>query len=115
MVTRIGPPATQSSRARWPWVRAATRERRPRRPQITGQELRAMGINTDYAPDADVNVNPANPVIGMRSFSSDPKLVAEMVAAAGQRATRRTQVIATAPSTSPATVTPAPTATSPSR
>ena len=50
--------------------------------QITGRELRAIGINTDYAPDADVNVNPANPVIGVRSFSSDPKLVAKNVSAA---------------------------------
>ena len=40
-----------------------------------------MGINTDFAPDADVNVNPLNPVIGTRSFSSDPALVASMVAA----------------------------------
>jgi hypothetical protein len=50
--------------------------------EITGCELRAIGINTDYAPDADVNVNPANPVIGVRSFSSDPELVAENVSAA---------------------------------
>src|SRR6266540_445394 len=39
---------------------------------ITGRELRAMGINQDYAPVADVNVNPLNPVIGVRSFSSHP-------------------------------------------
>jgi beta-N-acetylhexosaminidase len=45
--------------------------------KITGQELKAIGINTDYAPDSDVNVNPANPVIGVRSFGSDPSLVAE--------------------------------------
>ncbi len=48
---------------------------------ITGAELRAMGINTDYAPVADVNVNPANPVIGVRSFGSDPARVAEHVVA----------------------------------
>ena len=39
-----------------------------------------MGVSTDFAPDADVNVNPLNPVIGVRSFSSDPELVAEVVA-----------------------------------
>src|SRR5690606_28602250 len=39
--------------------------------QVTGTELRAVGINLDYAPDADVNVNPRNPVIGLRSFGSD--------------------------------------------
>ena len=40
-----------------------------------------MGIKQDYAPDADVNVNPANPVIGVRSFGADPQAVAGMVAA----------------------------------
>src|SRR5699024_6691542 len=49
--------------------------------RVTGAELRAVGINNDYAPIADVNVNPANPVIGVRSFSSDPDLVSELVAA----------------------------------
>ncbi|MEU6453998.1 glycoside hydrolase family 3 protein [Streptomyces sp. NPDC047065] len=49
--------------------------------RIAGAELRAMGIRQDYAPDADVNVNPANPVIGVRSFGADPEAVAEMVAA----------------------------------
>ncbi|MEU6847950.1 glycoside hydrolase family 3 N-terminal domain-containing protein [Streptomyces sp. NPDC046716] len=49
--------------------------------QIAGAELRALGIVQDYAPDADVNVNPANPVIGVRSFGADPDAVAGMVAA----------------------------------
>ncbi|MES9519980.1 glycoside hydrolase family 3 protein [Streptomyces capoamus] len=49
--------------------------------RISGAELRAMGINQDYSPDADVNVNPANPVIGVRSFGADPEAVAELVAA----------------------------------
>ncbi|MFG2922321.1 glycoside hydrolase family 3 protein [Streptomyces sp. NPDC048305] len=49
--------------------------------RIAGAELAAMGINQNYAPDADVNVNPANPVIGVRSFGSDPDSVAGMVAA----------------------------------
>lgn len=49
--------------------------------RIAGTELRAMGVNQDYAPDADVNVNPANPVIGVRSFGADPEAVAAMVAA----------------------------------
>jgi beta-N-acetylhexosaminidase len=50
--------------------------------QITGAELRAVGINQDYAPVADVNVNAANPVIGVRSFGSDPTLVAQLIGAA---------------------------------
>lgn len=40
-------------------------------------EMRAVGINVDFAPDLDVNNNPSNPVIGIRSFSSDPAKVAE--------------------------------------
>ncbi|MGI5118855.1 glycoside hydrolase family 3 protein [Marinactinospora thermotolerans] len=47
----------------------------------TAAELSALGINLDYAPVADVNVNAANPVIGVRSFGSDPELVATMVPA----------------------------------
>ncbi|MEH0423579.1 glycoside hydrolase family 3 protein [Streptomyces sp. B21-083] len=49
--------------------------------RISGAELRALGIRQDYAPVADVNVNPANPVIGVRSFGADPKAVAGLVAA----------------------------------
>ncbi len=44
-------------------------------------EMRAVGINVDFAPDLDVNNNPANPVIGTRSFSSDPNKVADFGAA----------------------------------
>jgi beta-N-acetylhexosaminidase len=46
-----------------------------------GCELAAAGINLDYAPDADVNNNPDNPVIGVRSFGADPALVARHTAA----------------------------------
>jgi beta-N-acetylhexosaminidase len=49
---------------------------------IIGAELRAVGFHQDYAPDADVNSNPANPAIGVRSYSSDPELAAAHVAAA---------------------------------
>ncbi|PXY31202.1 glycoside hydrolase family 3 protein [Prauserella muralis] len=48
---------------------------------IGGAELRAMGIAQDFAPVADVNSNPLNPVIGSRSFSSDPALASEFVSA----------------------------------
>ena len=50
--------------------------------RVTGTELRALGINLDYAPVADVNVAPANPAIGIRSFGSQPGLVSGMTAAA---------------------------------
>lgn len=49
--------------------------------EVLGRELAAMGINMDYAPCCDVNVNPRNPVIGTRSFGEDPKQVALMSAA----------------------------------
>lgn len=45
---------------------------------IIGSELKAVGINTNFAPVLDVNNNPTNPVINVRSFSSDPKIVSEM-------------------------------------
>lgn len=48
----------------------------------TGSELRALGINMNLAPDADVNNNAANPVIGVRSFGDDPQRVAEYVVSA---------------------------------
>ncbi|MCD8142248.1 MAG: hypothetical protein LUD83_03055 [Clostridiales bacterium] len=47
-----------------------------------GRELTELGFNLDFAPVADVDSNPNNPVIGDRSFGSDPALVANMVAAA---------------------------------
>ena len=47
--------------------------------QIIGEELAELGINVDFAPVADVNTNPDNPVIVTRAFSSDPKEAAEQV------------------------------------
>ncbi|MEH0841538.1 glycoside hydrolase family 3 protein [Micromonospora sp. CPCC 205711] len=46
-----------------------------------GADLAALGVTLNYAPDADVNNNPANPVIGVRSFGADPDLVARHTAA----------------------------------
>ena len=40
---------------------------------IHGKELRLLGIRADYAPVLDVNSNPRNPIIGVRSFSDDPE------------------------------------------
>lgn len=45
--------------------------------RITGEELRALGINLNYAPVLDVNVNPNNPVIGVRSYGETPETVGE--------------------------------------
>ncbi|MGW9350065.1 glycoside hydrolase family 3 protein [Nocardiopsis flavescens] len=51
------------------------------RASTTAAELAALGINLNYAPDADVNTDPNNPVIGIRSFGSEPDLVSEMALA----------------------------------
>ncbi|MBY0012083.1 beta-N-acetylhexosaminidase [Paenibacillus typhae] len=49
---------------------------------IAGAELRHLGINMNFAPCVDVNNNPANPVIGVRSYGESPLLVSEMGSAA---------------------------------
>ena len=49
--------------------------------KITTLEARAVGIQWIYAPDADVNNNPGNPIINTRSFGEDPARVAEYVTA----------------------------------
>lgn len=45
---------------------------------IIGRELSALGFNMDFAPSLDVNSNPLNPIIGLRSYSSDPELVGRL-------------------------------------
>ena len=49
--------------------------------RITAIEGRAMGVHVDFAPVADVNNNPRNPVINTRSFGEDPSRVSEHAAA----------------------------------
>jgi beta-N-acetylhexosaminidase len=49
--------------------------------KITALEARAVGIQWIYAPDADVNNNPGNPIVNTRSFGEDPARVAEFVTA----------------------------------
>ncbi|MDF3297956.1 glycoside hydrolase family 3 protein [Streptomyces tropicalis] len=46
-----------------------------------GRRLAACGVNLNWAPSADVNSDPGNPVIGVRSFGADPALVARHTAA----------------------------------
>ncbi|MET7857169.1 glycoside hydrolase family 3 protein [Streptomyces sp. NPDC005318] len=46
-----------------------------------GRRLAECGVNLNWAPSADVNSNPGNPVIGVRSFGADPHLVARHTAA----------------------------------
>lgn len=49
-----------------------------------GKDISALGFNLDFAPVADVDSNPDNPVIGPRAFHSDPQIAAEMVGACVQ-------------------------------
>jgi beta-glucosidase-like glycosyl hydrolase/CubicO group peptidase (beta-lactamase class C family) len=49
--------------------------------RITGIEARAVGIQVAFSPDVDVNNNPSNPVINVRSFGEDPQAVSRMAAA----------------------------------
>ena len=103
LVQRFGPPFTQ-----WPGAMtlgaagsAAYAEAMGR---AMARELRAVGVNMNLAPVADVNNNPENPVIGTRSFGEAPERVARAGGrrdggAAGWKGSARS------PSTSPATAT----------
>ncbi|WP_069811274.1 glycoside hydrolase family 3 protein [Streptomyces sp. TP-A0874] len=79
-VTRVGAPATLLPGAMALGAGGSRADAR-KAAAVSGTELAAMGIRQTYAPVADVNVNPANPVIGVRSFGSDPDAVARMVTA----------------------------------
>jgi len=69
----------------WPWAMAVGATGDPelarREGEIVAEEASAIGVNQVYAPVADVNVNPDNPVINVRSFGEDPHEVARFVAA----------------------------------
>jgi len=49
--------------------------------RITAEESRAVGVHWNFFPDADVNSNPANPIINTRSFGEDPQQVGNLVTA----------------------------------
>ncbi|MFF4269031.1 glycoside hydrolase family 3 protein [Streptomyces sp. NPDC001536] len=95
IVCRVGEPATLLPGA---MAIGAGRSHKDARSlgRIAGKELRAIGVRQNYSPVADVNVNPANPVIGVRSFGADPDAVAAMVAAEVAGYQRSRQVAATA-------------------
>ncbi len=63
--------------------------------QLTAKELRAVGIQMNLAPVLDVNVNPENPVIGVRSYG-DVSPIGIQVGAAAIRGSQKNGVIATA-------------------
>jgi beta-N-acetylhexosaminidase len=80
VVTRIGRPATLLPGAMSLGAGGSATDARAAA-FIAGRELAAMGVNQDYAPVADVNTDPANPIIGIRSFGADPNAVSILVAA----------------------------------
>lgn len=49
--------------------------------RIAGEQCRRLGVHLNFAPVADVNTNPANPVIGQRAFGEDASLVTKMAGA----------------------------------
>ena len=49
--------------------------------RATARELRALGVNVNYAPVCDIATNPANPALGIRSFGDDPEAVGRLAAA----------------------------------
>lgn len=63
--------------------------------RLTAREARAMGFHWNFAPVADVNTNPENPVIGVRSFGENPQLAAKLTAAQ-VRAYQKEKVMASA-------------------
>ncbi|WP_030601050.1 glycoside hydrolase family 3 protein [Streptomyces fulvoviolaceus] len=79
IVCRVGAPATLLPGAMAVGAGGSRKDARTLG-RIAGQELRAIGIRQNYSPVADVNVNPANPVIGVRSFGSEADAVAGLVA-----------------------------------
>jgi beta-N-acetylhexosaminidase len=57
---------------------AGSEERTASVAYLAGQELRRAGVHMNFSPVLDVNSNPHNPIIGVRSFGSDPELVSRM-------------------------------------
>ena len=66
--------------------------------RVTAQEARALGVHWVYYPVADVNINPDNPVLNIRSFGEDPQAVAAQAAAfiEGAHSDARNYVLTTA-------------------
>lgn len=83
----------------FPWNMAVAATGNPeyakRQGEITAREARALGVHQVFAPVVDVNNNPANPVINVRSYGEDPAEVARFGAAFTQGA-QAAGVIATA-------------------
>lgn len=77
VVKRLPPPATGLPGAMGIGAAGSASHAR-QAADIVATELRACGLNQSYTPVVDVNVEAANPVIGVRSFGADPELVSEL-------------------------------------
>ncbi|EAW09751.1 putative beta-N-acetylglucosaminidase [Aspergillus clavatus NRRL 1] len=84
LVTRVSPP--MAPQLPGPMALGATRspELAYRVGEITGETLRFFGINMNYAPVCDINSEPLNPVIGVRSPGDDPEFVGRFASATAQ-------------------------------
>ncbi|MBO0844466.1 MAG: glycoside hydrolase family 3 protein [Nocardioides sp.] len=78
LVARFGPPATQMPGAMALGADGSAADARTSG-DVIGTELKAVGVTQDYGVDSDVNINPNNPVIGVRSPGGDPALVSRIV------------------------------------
>ncbi|OOF99862.1 glycoside hydrolase family 3 protein [Aspergillus carbonarius ITEM 5010] len=94
LVTRISPPIAPQLPG--PMALGATNspELAYQVGEATGEILSAAGINMNYAPVCDINSEPLNPVIGVRSFGDDPEFVARF-ASATARGLRKHKVVPT--------------------
>ncbi|KAE8327449.1 glycoside hydrolase superfamily [Aspergillus sergii] len=84
LVTRISPPI--AAQLPGPMALGATyaSELAKEVGTVTGETLRLFGINMNYAPVCDINSEPLNPVIGVRSFGDHPGLVGRLACATAQ-------------------------------
>ncbi|MEW6233038.1 MAG: beta-N-acetylhexosaminidase, partial [Chloroflexota bacterium] len=75
------------TRLKWPFAvfpgnmalgAAGSEDGAHRAASVLAKEMKAVGLNVDFAPVLDVNDNPTNPVIGIRSFGADPEAVTRL-------------------------------------
>jgi len=93
-VQRLAPPAYSARRSAHEIGQTGDGNGARQAAASLGRELASAGINWDFAPVLDVNNNPQNPVIGTRSYGSEPDLVAQMGAAAVQGLQRDARIMA---------------------
>src|SRR6478752_6155992 len=80
LVARFGAPATQMPGNMALGAGRSTADAHESA-EVIGEELAAVGVTQDYAPVSDVNINPNNPVIGIRSIGGDAGLVSDLASA----------------------------------